>query len=59
MSLSIELHLPSYKQIGLPVLKFYRKISNPTRSVKSPATMDTGAQMNVGRDSILTDPVHN
>jgi hypothetical protein len=55
MSLSIKLHLPSYKQIGLPAPQFSRKITNPTRSAKTPSTMDTGAQMNVGPVSLLTD----
>ena len=52
---NIRLHLPSYKTLGLTVPSYSRKISNPTRSTTKPSIMDTGAQMNVCPESLLTD----
>lgn len=55
LSLSIRLHLPSYRELGLTAPTFSRKISNPTRSTTTPSVMDTGAQMAVCPVSTLTD----
>ena len=55
LSLTIKLHLPSYREIGLTIPTFTRKIKNSTRSIRSPSVMDTGAQMSVCPISTLTE----
>ena len=55
LSLTIKLHLPSYRQLGLAPPTFSRRLRNPTRSTTTPSVMDTGAQMAVCPVSTLTD----
>ena len=47
LSLTIKLHLSSYRQLGLAPPTFSRRRSNPSRSTTIPSVMDTGAQMAV------------
>ena len=55
MPVTIRLHLPSYKNLGLTVPTFSRKLSNPARSITKSSIMDSGAQMNVCPESLLSE----
>ena len=55
LSLTIQLHLPSYRELGLTAPTFRRKLNNPTRATRTPSNMDTGAQMTVCPVSTLTE----
>ena len=53
LQLDIQLHLPSYKKLGLDIPSYTRKRSNPSNTVTTRSVMDTGAQMALAPTSIL------